>query len=272
MTNAEKITPLIITYNEAPNIARTLDKLQWAKRIVVIDSFSTDETLAILNQYPQIEIYQRPFKSFADQCNFGIEQVDSEWILSLDADYVLDNTLEETLQNLDLQADITVAYQTKFKYAIFGKPLRGTLYPPRKVLYAKNKAHYENDGHGHKIAIEGQVGQLEGYIYHDDRKSFSHWLASQDRYMKQEIAKLNKTPLSNLGFNDRIRMMIIPAPFFVLFYCLILKGGILDGWHGWYYAFQRMIAEMIFSIRLIESKLEKKNTQIVHPISNIQHQ
>ncbi|MFN5855908.1 MAG: glycosyltransferase, partial [Pseudanabaenaceae cyanobacterium] len=41
----EQIQPLILTYNEAPNIARTLAKLSWAKRIVVIDSFSTDETL-----------------------------------------------------------------------------------------------------------------------------------------------------------------------------------------------------------------------------------
>jgi glycosyltransferase involved in cell wall biosynthesis len=255
MTNVEKITPLIITYNEAPNIARTLDALKWAKRIVVVDSFSTDETLAILQQYPQVALYQRPFKSFADQCNFGIEQVQSEWVLSLDADYVLDNTLIAYIQSIDLQQDIAAAYNVRFKYAIFGKPLRGTLYPPRKVLYAKEKAHYENDGHGHRVVIDGTIGQLEGYIHHDDRKPFTHWLASQDKYMKQEIAKLNNTPLSNLGFNDRIRRLIVPAPFLVVFYCLILKGGILDGWRGWYYAFQRMIAEMIFSVRLIEAKV-----------------
>jgi hypothetical protein len=61
--------------------------------------------------------------------------------------------------------------------------------------------------------------------------------------------------LRKISINDRIRRLIVPAPFLVVFYCLILKGGILDGWHGWYYAFQRMIAEMIFSVRLIEAKV-----------------
>ncbi len=254
MHNANKITPLLITYNEAPNIARTLDKLIWAKRIVVIDSFSNDETLEILKKYPQVALYQRPFQSFADQCNFGLSKIESEWALSLDADYVLDDMMIEGIQDLELDADKTLAYQAQFKYVIFGKPLRGTLYPPRKVLYAKDKARYENDGHGHKVKIEGEMGTLKGNILHDDRKSFSHWLASQDRYMKKEIDKLKTTPLSHLGFNDRIRSLIIPAPFVVLFYCLFIKRGIFDGWRGWYYAFQRMVAEMIFSIRLIESK------------------
>ncbi len=47
-------TPLIITYNEAPNIRRTLDKLMWARRIVVIDSGSTDDTLDVIRAYPQV--------------------------------------------------------------------------------------------------------------------------------------------------------------------------------------------------------------------------
>ena len=51
-----KITPLIITYNEAANIRRTLDKLAWARRIVVVDSGSTDETLQIVRGYPRVEV------------------------------------------------------------------------------------------------------------------------------------------------------------------------------------------------------------------------
>ena len=53
------ITPLILTYNEAPNIDRTLASLTWASRIVVIDSQSTDATLAILSRYPQVEVLDR---------------------------------------------------------------------------------------------------------------------------------------------------------------------------------------------------------------------
>ena len=75
LTMLDDITPLVITYNEAPNIARTLDRLLWARRIVVIDSGSTDETLEIVRSYPQAEVIHRPFDDFASQCNFGIAQV-----------------------------------------------------------------------------------------------------------------------------------------------------------------------------------------------------
>jgi glycosyltransferase involved in cell wall biosynthesis len=87
-TMLEQITPLILTYNEAPNIDRTLEKLTWAKTIIVIDSYSTDQTLEILSDYPQIEVFKRKFDSFAGQCNYGLEKVKSEWVLSLDADYI----------------------------------------------------------------------------------------------------------------------------------------------------------------------------------------
>ena len=85
----DQITPLILTYNEAPNIERTLSRLKWAREIVVIDSFSTDETCDLARKLPQTRILQREFDSFAQQCNFGLQQIRTEWVLSLDADYLL---------------------------------------------------------------------------------------------------------------------------------------------------------------------------------------
>jgi glycosyltransferase involved in cell wall biosynthesis len=253
--NETIITPLILTYNEAPNIGRNLEKLRWAKRIVVIDSFSTDETLSILAQFPQVQVYQNRFTSFADQCNFGLERIKTDWVLSLDADYILDDEIVATLLSLPLNPLQAAAYSARFKYDILGKPVRGSLYPPRKVLYAKDNAYYINDGHGHTVVIDGDVATLDGFIHHDDRKPFSHWLASQDRYLKQEAEKLTKTPFNQLKWTDKLRWFIIPAPFFVLFYCLILRGGILDGKHGWLYAMQRVLAEIMLSIRLTETRL-----------------
>ena len=101
----DDITPLVITYNEAPNIARTLDRLLWARRIVVIDSGSTDETLEIVRSYPQAEVIHRSFDDFASQCNFGIAQVATAWVLSLDADYELSDALVTELRNLRPDAD-----------------------------------------------------------------------------------------------------------------------------------------------------------------------
>src|SRR5919198_3101958 len=85
-----QITPLILTYNESANIARTLAPLTWAKQIVLIDSGSTDDTEGIARAaHPGVRVVQRDFDSFAGQCNFGLTQVQTEWVLSMDADYVL---------------------------------------------------------------------------------------------------------------------------------------------------------------------------------------
>ncbi|MBH8561032.1 glycosyltransferase family 2 protein [Nostoc sp. CENA67] len=251
------ITPLILTYNEAPNIRRTLESLTWAKSIVVIDSFSTDETLEILHSYSQIQVFQRKFDSFASQCNYGLGKIASEWVLSLDADYVLTDELINEIKTLPTESDVD-SYSVRFKYCIFGKPLRGTLLPPRKVLYKKQKAIYKDDGHAHRVCVEGKSSTLSAYIHHDDRKPLSRWLWAQDRYMVIEAKKIIETPESELSFSDRIRKQKILAPLIILIYCLILKGGILDGWHGWYYALQRVLAEILLAIRLFEyEKIQK---------------
>lgn len=247
----KKVTPVILTYNEAPNINRTLEKLFWATQIIVVDSYSTDETLDILALYPQVKIFQRVFDTHAKQWNYGLQQVTSEWVLSLDADYTISDELIAEIKALP-QAPIVDGYFSKFKYCVFGKPLRGTILPPRQVLFRKDKSVYIDDGHTQLLQVKGKSGMLSSYIYHDDRKSLSRWLWAQDRYLVIEAKKLQQTPVSKLCLGDSIRKQKILAPFVVLFYCLIIKGGILDGWRGWYYAFQRVLAEIILAIRLIE--------------------
>lgn len=248
----QEITPLLLTYNEAPNLNRTLQHLTWAKRIVVIDSYSTDETLEILKSYPQVEIFQRKFDTFANQCNYGLEQVQTEWVLSLDADYTVTDELIAEINTLPKDAPVD-GYFVPFKYCVFGRPLRATLLPPREVLFRREKGVYVDDGHAHRLVVDGTSSTLSSYLHHDDRKPLSRWLWSQDRYMIIETQKLLETPASELSFGDRIRQQKILAPFVILFYCLILNKGILDGWAGWYYAFQRMLAEIMLSIRLIET-------------------
>jgi glycosyltransferase involved in cell wall biosynthesis len=112
----EEITPMIITYNEEANIARTLDRLIWAHRILVIDSGSTDGTLDIIRSYPQAEVIHRPFEDFASQCNFGITQVITTWVLSLDADYELSDELVAKLNSL--RPDPTRFRATVARYAL----------------------------------------------------------------------------------------------------------------------------------------------------------
>src|SRR6202011_4432976 len=136
-----------LTFNEASNIERILAKLAWAHRIVVIDSGSTDETLDILKSFPQVDVIDRPFTEFAGQCNFGLTQIKTSWVLSLDADYELSDALISELQSLS-PGDRISGYQVHFIYRIQGQSLRGSLYPPRVVLYRKEGAAYRQEGHG----------------------------------------------------------------------------------------------------------------------------
>lgn len=255
----ENITPLILTYNEAPNLDRTLQKLTWAKQIVVIDSFSTDETLNIAAAYPQVKLLKRQFDTHATQWNYGLQHVESEWALSLDADYVLSDELVLELAELPNNLSID-GYFIKFKYCVFGCPLRGTILPPRQALFRKNKSVYIDDGHTQLVQVWGISHTLIYPIYHDDRKPLSRWLWAQDRYMVIEVKKLLETPNTELSGSDRIRKTKLLAPFIIMLYCLIFKGGILDGWAGWYYAFQRLLAEILLAIRLIEA--EHQNSMV----------
>jgi glycosyltransferase involved in cell wall biosynthesis len=247
----DQITPLIITYNEAPNICRTLGKLSWAHRILVIDSGSTDETVKMLRRYAHAEVIERPFIDFASQCNFGLKQVTSPWVLSLDADYELSDELIGELASLAPPRSI-VGYRARFVYRIHGRSLRGSLYPPRTVLYRKDKASYRQEGHAHHVVLDGEVSFLGGLIYHDDRKPLARWWASQQRYAREQAEYLLDRPRSGLRRTDKVRLMGWPAPIGVFFYTLFVKGCLFDGWPGWYYALQRTIAEMLIALEIID--------------------
>jgi glycosyltransferase involved in cell wall biosynthesis len=252
----DQITPLIITHDELPNIRRTLARLDWASRIVVIDSGSTDGTLDVLRGNPRVAVYAHEFVDFAGQCNFGLAQVESPWVLSLDADYELSEELVDELRRL-VPRETTAGYRAGFVYRIHGRPLRGNLYPPRTVLYRTDRGSYRQEGHAHRVRVDGDVLPLRGVIYHDDRKKLSRWLASQQRYAAEEAGYLldgagcSGRPLARA---DRIRLLAWPAPFAVPFYVLFAKGCVLDGWPGWYYALQRLAAETLLALEIIDRR------------------
>lgn len=252
---ADILQALILTKNEEPNIKRVMDKLTWIDRVVVVDSYSTDKTIEILETYPNVEIVYRTFDTFAQQCNYGLDLLTSKWILSFDADYVLtDGFIEETKEFIARENNIT-GYYTRFEFLIYGKILRSNNTTPRAVLFKKGAGRYYDDGHAHRLDITGETGDYKHKILHDDRKSLSRWLSNQDGYSIREADKL--LDLNNESRNsvlNRIRRTKIFAPFFVFFYCLFVKGLIFNGWAGWYYTLQRTMVETLLALRLIEAE------------------
>jgi glycosyltransferase involved in cell wall biosynthesis len=258
----DDVTPLLITFNEIPNIGRIIGRLGWAKRIVVVDSGSTDGTLEFLAKDPRIEVHHRVFDGFAQQCNFGLSLIRTEWALSLDADYELSDEVVANLQGLRPAAE-EAGFRVRFVYRIHGRALRGSLYPPRTVLYRVRGAKYENEGHGHRIRIPGKVSELDGVIFHDDRKPLARWLSAQLKYAAIEAAHLLKARPADLTFADRMRRRGWPAPFLVVAYVLIVKRALLDGRAGWFYAFQRLAAEVLLALELLDRRLSGQSPEKV---------
>lgn len=252
----EDITPLVLTYNEAPNIKRCLEGLTWARRVVVLDSISSDETAALVGSAANAELHERKFDDHTTQWNHGLELVKTRWVLSLDADYVLTEAFINELKELQ-EDEAADAYYVSFRYCIFGERLRGSLYPPRAMLFRKDRCRYVQDGHTQLLSVSGSTVSLRSWIDHDDRKPFSRWLSSQLRYAEIEAIHLDAADAPKLSVQDRLRKMIILAPPLTLLYCLFYKGLVLDGWRGWYYTWQRVLAEIILSLCLLELKFRK---------------
>ncbi len=256
------LTALVLTYNEQENIRRNLEALVWVPKVIVVDSFSTDQTLEIARSFPNVQIVQRVFDTHANQWNAGLDRIDAEWALTLDADYVLTAELQEEIKKLEPMSEMAL-YWGEFDYCIHGRPLRASIYPPRVILFRTKRARYVDEGHTQQLRIKGKLAKFRGKVWHDDRKPLSRWFQSQDHYSEIEATYLltegarikERGRGEQLSRIDRWRMKIVVVPILMPFYLLLVRGLIFDGWNGWFYVYQRTVAEMMLALRLLEARL-----------------
>lgn len=251
--SAKILTAVILTWNEEENIARTLSRLNWLEKVIVVDSGSTDKTVELIKSFPNTEVYTRKFDTHAKQWNYGLSLCESEWILSLDADYILHDEFIKETRNFLTENSVT-AYRAFFEFCVFGKPLRSNNTTPRPVLFKKADCIYYDDGHTQRLRINGKLETYKTKIWHDDRKPLLRWLINQSSYSIKEAEMLLNAPPDVLSVPSKLRKTKVFAPLFIFFYSLFIKGLIFNGWSGWYYTLQRTIAESLISLRLIEDK------------------
>ncbi len=251
----EHITPVILTYNEAENIDRTLSRLTWANDIVVVDSDSTDATLEIVRQFPQARVFNHAYVTHADKWRYAVEETGlrTDWILRLDSDYWLSEALLEELRDLQPAPDVS-AYRIGFDYAIFAHRLRASLYPANTILLRRGRFTVLDRGHTEAWEAHGLVGELQGRVVHDDWKATSRWINDQARNAEREFARIDQ----HAGAVGWLRRRPPLAPLVVFLYCLFGKGLILDGRAGIFYTLQRTIAEMALSLTILEQKLRER--------------
>jgi glycosyltransferase involved in cell wall biosynthesis len=247
------ITPVLLTYNEASNIKRALAGLGWAKQLVVVDSGSTDGTLDVLSADTRVQLFHRTFDGHFAQWTYAVSQtgISTRWILRLDADYQLSDDFVQELSKLDPPPDVN-AYSVGFCYAVLGRKLPTSLYPPKPVLLRLGGFAVTDCGHTEGWAVHGVTARLNNTLVHDDWKSMDAWVLSQARYMRRELTKLQSQPR---GPRNWLRLHPPLMPFAVFFFCLFGKRLIFAGRAGVLYTLQRVVAEAILALMLLDKKL-----------------
>jgi glycosyltransferase involved in cell wall biosynthesis len=249
----DHITPVLLTYNEEQNVGRTLSRLAWARDIVVVDSGSTDGTLAALANFPNVRVFSHPFDTHAQQWRYATEEthISTDWILRLDADYQVSDALTAELSRLASDAPVS-AYRIGFDYAVFSHELVSSLYPANTILLRKGCFSIRERGHTEGWEVHGPVATLRGRVIHDDWKPIDQWLTSQVRYMRLELKPLR---LHKAGLVRWLRLRPPLMPIAVFLHCLFGKRLILSGRAGIFYALQRTVAEAVLSLMVLEEKL-----------------
>lgn len=191
------ISVIITTFNEAHNIAGVLESVAWADEIMVVDSFSTDETVAIAKGYTD-RVVQREYVGPADQKNWAIPQVSNEWILLLDADERVTPELRAEIRDWLAKPNIPYdAFWIGRQNYFMGKKIRFSGWQGDAVVRFFRKSCRYNDKQVHEeIQTEGiRVGHLRSKMEHFTFRNSKHFLDKMHRYGEwsaQDYAK--KTP------------------------------------------------------------------------------
>ena len=205
MSLLDQITPVLLTYQEAPNIERTLQSLSWARDVVVVDSGSTDNTRDIARGFANVRLFERTFDSHRAQWAFGIHNTNirADFVLALDADMAVTEALRDELGSLPNQARFNGAV-LRFDYRIHGHALRSSLFPPQLRLLRRTHCRVEQRGHTQVFHADEPIGALSSPLIHDDRKQLEDFARSQSRYSSIEWNRLRKLT-GNLRVVDRVR-------------------------------------------------------------------
>ncbi len=247
----DKITPVIICYNEISNIRNTLNALKMFRRIVVLDSGSDDGTTDVIGEFENVDLFYREFDTFEKQWNFAISETNilTSYVLALDSDYILTPDLIIELQSIDLEKKFV--YEVSFRLIFFDRDLGKNFYPNKVVLFKLGFAKYIQDGHTQKLVCTLPTKRLKKPILLDDRKNLDRWLKTQIRYADEESIKLT-TFGHDLNWVDKLRKKLVIVPLLMVFYLLIIKRFFLKREVGIYYIYQRLIAEMLLTLKIIE--------------------
>ena len=163
------LTAIVLTHNEAEQIADCIKLLRFADRIIVFDSFSTDETVSIAQRLGA-DIYQHEFENYAEQRNAALDAADemTDWVLFVDADERITDVLAEEIRQKILLPEYAGWRLPRHNY-IFGVLTKGAgWYPDYQTrLLRVGQAQYDRERTVHEVVkLYGAEGTLRNPIIH----------------------------------------------------------------------------------------------------------
>jgi len=223
-----KISAVIITHNEERNIKRCLESIVGvADEIIVIDSFSTDRTREICANYPTTFI-ESEWLGYSESKNLGNNKATHDYILSLDADEALSDSLKESIQAKKGKG-LTGAYSFNRLSNYCGKWIRhGDWYPDRKMrLWNKNEGRWEGDIHEKVVLTENIDNKhLKGDLYHYSYYAISEHIQQIDKYSELSARHLYEK-------NKKVGVIKLTlSPLFQFLSGYVFRLGFLDGFNG----------------------------------------
>ncbi len=224
-----KISALLIAYNEAQWIKDYLQQLDFVDEIIIVDSYSTDQTQKIALQNPKVRFYKRAFDNFANQRNYALSLAKHSWVLFLDADEFIHPALEEEIKHKVGLDDGVVAYKIKRKFYFLGKPIHfsGLNLDQAYRLFDKRFCRYDDKTYVHeRLLVDGKSEVLKGTLKHYSVTNINTYKVKLDYYSRLKAAQLHKENKKPTAFHYYIK----PSARFITQY--FIKLGILDGVAG----------------------------------------
>ena len=219
-----KVSVIIITKNNAHEIRNCLESVKWADEIVVVDSFSTDDTAAICRDYTD-KIFQHAFLGYSEQLNLCLEKTSHDWIFNVYADEVISPQLGQEIEALFATGGPPLNGYKMIRSQYLHKRLlkRSGYYPLYELrLFRKSKGGFMARNPHQKVKVRGKVGHLRSVIEHH---SWRNWGEIFDNFM--EYAKIEAKWAFDHG--ERVNLLsflLLPLEFLRRF---IVKRGFLDG-------------------------------------------
>ncbi|WP_439151976.1 glycosyltransferase family 2 protein [Winogradskyella sp.] len=226
-----KLSGVIITFNEERNIERCLQSLKTiVDEIVVVDSFSTDQTKAICSRY-NVTFIEQEFLGYIEQKNFALQQAKYNHVVSLDGDEALSKTLQKSIVNLKTNWIFDGYYANRFNNFCGQWIKHSDWYPNKKLrVFDRRKAEWQGiNPHDHVEMRDKTIktGHLKGDILHRTYQTYSEFNKKTEYFStiaaKAYLDKGKKAPLWKLIWN----------PSWAFFKAYFLRLGFLDGYNGY---------------------------------------